>query len=95
MCDYHLKGTCFHPKRVEKGFIALPCEVHECEHCTNKTWQDQQINTEYTYYQSIVDMISATEPNASPVTTIQEKNEAKGKSFSFSFLRNPLQGLFK
>jgi hypothetical protein len=60
MCDFHLKGKCFHPEKVQKGLVAANCEVHQCQHCTNKPWQNKRISDEFNYYQSLIDL-TATE----------------------------------
>ncbi|MCF7799176.1 hypothetical protein K9M74_04710 [Candidatus Woesearchaeota archaeon] len=95
MCEYHLQETCFHPKRVTKGLVALPCEVHDCEHCTDRPWQTKKIADDFSYYHSILEMINSNEQNLpQTTTTIQEKN-SRSRKFPAILLKNPLQGLFK
>lgn len=42
MCNYNIEEQCFHPEKVPKGLVALPCDVHNCTQCTNKEWQKTQ-----------------------------------------------------
>lgn len=56
MCDFHLKGKCFHPEKVEKGLVAINCNVHGCTQCTNSSWQVKKINSDIEYYQSLIDL---------------------------------------
>ncbi|MCA9478584.1 MAG: hypothetical protein KC535_05545 [Nanoarchaeota archaeon] len=56
MCDFHLKGQCFHPEKTKKGFVATSCQFHDCSQCTNKIWQKNMIEENYSYYQSIVEL---------------------------------------
>lgn len=56
MCEFHLKGNCFHPEKVGKGTIADNCDVHSCNHCTNKTWQTTMINKEINYHQTLLNL---------------------------------------
>ncbi len=94
MCDYYLKGICFHPERVEKGLVGKPCEVHTCEQCTNKQWQQQKINEDFAYYTSILEAITSPKENSPQGTTIQENN-SRSRKFPAFLLKNPLQGMFK
>ena len=95
MCEYYLKENCFHPQRVAKGLIALPCEVHDCDHCTDKRWQQKKIDADFDYYHSILEMISSPEPNLPQATTTIQENNSKSRRFPALLLKNPLQGLFK
>lgn len=56
MCEFHLKGNCFHPGKVSKGTIAEKCDVHSCNHCTNKAWQIAKINKEINYHQTLLNL---------------------------------------
>jgi hypothetical protein len=58
MCDYYLRGRCFHPKRTKKGMVAAKCQVHSCNDCTHKQWQDKQIEEDHSFYQDLIDNIS-------------------------------------
>jgi len=98
MCDYHLRNNCFHPEKVQKGIVARPCEVHECEHCTSTSWQKQKIDATFAYYQGIIDLMNSPSeltPHNEGLQAIQEK-ESKLRTRKTSFLfKNPLQSLFK
>jgi len=56
MCDFHLKGKCFHPEKVQKGLIAISCDVHSCSSCTNNEWQSKQIDEKFKYYQNLIEL---------------------------------------
>lgn len=56
MCDFHLKGQCFHPEKTVKGIVSTTCTFHDCSKCTNKTWQTNMVEENYSYYQSIVEL---------------------------------------
>ena len=53
MCDYHLNGKCFHNARTEGNLLATTCEVHGCEHCTNKQWQKEQLKEELKFFNNL------------------------------------------
>lgn len=80
MCDYYLKEKCFHPEKVRKGLIAIPCEVQKCTHCTNKSWQKNKINEQINYYNGIV-KLSRQEL---PTFNIQDENIISRKKLSFT-----------
>ena len=61
MCDFHLNGQCFHPEKARKGLVAVTCNFHNCKECTNKQWQQDRIEQNFQYYQSIVDIINISE----------------------------------
>lgn len=54
MCDYFLQGKCFHPKRTQKGIVAAQCDVHSCNHCTHKQWQDSRIQNDHSFYEGLI-----------------------------------------
>ncbi len=58
MCDFHLKGNCFHPERVQTGLIANKCNFESCNDCTNKEWQQNKIQSLNKYHQDIISLIN-------------------------------------
>lgn len=56
MCDFHLRDKCFHPEKVGKGLVALPCKAHDCKHCTDEGWRIKKIENELAYYSYIIAM---------------------------------------
>ena len=54
MCEFHLKGQCFHPEKTTKGIVATNCKFQNCSDCTNKHWQQNMVEENYNYYESIV-----------------------------------------
>ncbi len=68
MCEFHLKGQCFHPEKTEKGLVASGCEFHDCSQCTNKNWQQEKIAEHYAYYQSIITISQASNNQNQPTT---------------------------
>ncbi len=72
MCEFHLKGNCFHPNRVIKGSVAIPCTVHSCGDCTDKEWQEEQIQDFINYYKELAAMSNLELP-----TFAQEKPNPK------------------
>lgn len=56
MCEFHLKGNCFHPAKVGKGSVASPCDVHSCNHCTNQNWQTKMIQKEIGQHQALLNL---------------------------------------
>ncbi|MGM5480311.1 MAG: hypothetical protein ACQESC_02515 [Nanobdellota archaeon] len=46
MCEYHCKGLCFHPDKISENQLAVKCDVHSCESCTNTSWQQKMIRVE-------------------------------------------------
>lgn len=74
MCDFHLKGKCFHPERVQKGLVAIACDVHRCEYCTDKPWQEKRISEDFKYYQSLIEL-TATD-RALEITPLTEADPA-------------------
>ena len=56
MCEYHLKGQCFHPQKARKGTVAVACMFHSCNECTNKKWQEEKIEADLAYYQSVIEL---------------------------------------
>jgi len=78
MCDFYLKGNCFHPEKSEKGMVASKCEVHKCELCTNKNWQIEQITNLSKYHQELLSVIKNELPR------FEIKNEAIESEMSFS-----------
>lgn len=78
MCDFHLKGQCFHPEKTKKGLVATGCQFHDCSQCTNKAWQRERVQENYTYYESI---LAATNiPSQDQAVT--EKKPALSRIFS-------------
>jgi len=89
MCEYHLKGNCFHPEKVSKGNVANKCDVHECNQCTNRTWQTIMINKEINYHQAILNMaLQSQEENTNTAKLITTKIEVEEESRFRSPFRN-------
>ena len=63
MCEFHLKGQCFHPEKTMKGIVATPCKFQACGEWTNKKWQQNMVEENYNYYQSIVELTQNIETN--------------------------------
>ena len=61
MCKYHLQGRCFHPKRAKKGVVAVDCQVHGCDHCTHKQWQQEKMAQDAEYYDRILKLMDKHE----------------------------------
>ena len=80
MCDYHLKENCFHPEKVHRGLIAIPCEVHECTHCTNESWQKKKIQEQMEYHYGIVKLSKQELPSFN----IQNENSIEAKRSSIT-----------
>ena len=77
MCDFHLKGQCFHPEKAAKGIVATSCKFHNCSDCTNKTWQKSKVEETYNYYQSIVELTQNTK-----LEVLDEKKSIMTRIFS-------------
>lgn len=73
MCEYHLKGQCFHPQKTQKGLVATECKFHDCSKCTNPHWQQQKIEKHYEYYQSILEITSSASQEKTKETKILSK----------------------
>jgi hypothetical protein len=56
VCEFYLKGNCFHPEKVGKGTIANSCDVHSCNDCTNRVWQTSMINKDINYHQTLLNL---------------------------------------
>lgn len=69
MCDFHFKERCFHPERVDKGLVAIKCEVHDCNQCTNKKWQSERISASMQYYSNILSIASLTSAPQEPAVS--------------------------
>ena len=80
MCEYHLKENCFHPEKVQRGLIAIPCEVHDCKQCTNKIWQQEKITELKEYHNSIIKLSKQELPSFD----IQQENTTKSKKFNIT-----------
>lgn len=80
MCEYHLKNNCFHPQKVQRGLVAIPCEVHACNHCTNSKWQEEKIQEKMEYHQSIVKLSRQELPSFN----MQQENLKEAKKFNIT-----------
>lgn len=80
MCDFHLKDNCFHPEKVQRGLVAIPCQVHECKHCTNIKWQQEQIQEKIDYHDSIIKLSKQKLPSFN----MQKENVEEARKFSFT-----------
>ena len=58
MCEFHLNGNCFHPNKVQKGWVANACNVHTCMDCTNTSWQHNTIREQFMYQKELLEMIN-------------------------------------
>jgi|AntAceMinimDraft_17_1070374.scaffolds.fasta_scaffold133995_1 hypothetical protein len=80
MCEFHLKDNCFHPEKVQRGLVAIPCKVHDCKQCTNKIWQQEKIKEEMAYHNSILKLSKQELPSFN----MQKENIDEAKKFSFT-----------
>lgn len=91
MCDFHLKGNCFHPEIVGKGLIAKECDVHSCSSCTDENWQLEKINKEIKYHQALVNLALSPEKELAVesgiITNLNHRRE--------SMLKNPFTNTTK
>lgn len=53
MCEFYLNGKCFNSARTQGNLLATTCEVHGCEHCTNKQWQKEQLENELQFFNNL------------------------------------------
>lgn len=80
MCEFHLKGSCFHPEKVGKGVVADECDVHSCNMCTNRSWQTTMINKEITYHQTLLNLaLRHQEEMTREIQTKQIEIEKEGR----------------
>lgn len=83
MCEFHLKGNCFHPEKVSKGVVANTCDVHSCDHCTNKIWQTTMVNKDIDYHQLLLNLAMNPKEESTMMSEdktkldIQEENRFK------------------
>lgn len=80
MCEYHLKGSCFHPEKVTKGKVAENCNVHSCNQCTSKSWQTTMINKEIDYHQMLLDLASNKKFNQTSISPVENQQENRFKN---------------
>ena len=83
MCEFHLKDNCFHPEKVQRGLVAIPCQVHDCKHCTNEKWQNQKIKEELDYHNNIIKLSREKLPAFAVEESI--KSETKESPFTKIF----------
>lgn len=72
MCEFHLKGQCFHPQKATKGIVATNCSFHDCSDCTSKQWQKTMVDENYAYYQSIIDLTNNQELELNEQTKVKK-----------------------
>lgn len=85
MCEFHLRGNCFHPEIVGKGTIAKKCDVHSCKSCTDKRWQLEKINKEIEYHQALLNLAlspgkEVAVENGGIVTNIDQRRQRMFKN---------------
>lgn len=81
MCDFHFNGNCFHPQKVQRGWVASSCDVHTCLDCTNTSWQNKIIKDEFMYQKELLNMIT------SPMNIDELQKPKMNNMFSFNFLK--------
>ena len=65
MCEFYLKGKCFHPKRVSRGQIATNCEAHACNDCTSASWQSKKVKDQLMQLKELIHLSNGTAPQFS------------------------------
>lgn len=78
MCDFHLKGQCFHPEKVQKGLIAIPCQVHNCTKCTNENWKNAKISEQIKNNNEMIKLLRQELPS------FNIQNELEGKKLNIT-----------
>lgn len=63
MCEFFLKGQCFHPKRVSQGKISTPCEAHACTDCTSTDWKETKVKNDICKLQELIQLTQQKEEN--------------------------------
>jgi hypothetical protein len=72
MCEFYLKGKCFHPKKVARGEIASTCEAHTCNDCTSSSWKANKVKEQLLKFKELIELSGGKLPNLRSIETQAE-----------------------